>query len=160
MPVTQFSGKRARAVLHERRALALRTTGLCYARIAEAMGLSESGARMCVVRAIGRLEAEVSEAASEVKRLELERLDRMQTALWAKAAKGDTKAIDSSLRVMERRARLVGLDAPILFNWRKDAERMGIPVAEVFDQMVGAALREIEQASDEDEEQQAGTRRP
>jgi len=37
----------------------------------------------------------------------------MQVALWSSAMKGDPKSIDRILRIMERRARLLGLDAQV-----------------------------------------------
>jgi len=40
------------------------------------------------------------------------RLDRMQRAVWPAAISGDIKAGAQVLRIMERRARLFGLDAP------------------------------------------------
>ncbi len=40
------------------------------------------------------------------------RLDRLQEALWPKAISGDTRAADVVLRIMNRRARMLGIDAP------------------------------------------------
>jgi uncharacterized protein YicC (UPF0701 family) len=44
--------------------------------------------------------------------MELDRLDRLQRAAWATAMQGNPKAILSILKIMERRAKLIGLDAP------------------------------------------------
>jgi len=44
--------------------------------------------------------------------LEALRLDQMQAALWQRATDGEVRAIDRILRIMERRARLLGLDEP------------------------------------------------
>jgi hypothetical protein len=54
----------------------------------------------------------LDEPADEVRKQELDRIDRLQVAVWNRALKGDDKAINTVLRLMERRARLVGIDAP------------------------------------------------
>lgn len=42
--------------------------------------------------------------------MELARLDRLQSALWNNAMNGDSKSIDTILRIMVHRAKLTGLD--------------------------------------------------
>jgi len=54
----------------------------------------------------------LSEPAEAVRDLELQRLDHLQEAAWSKATDGDLRAIDTCLRVMERRSRMLGLDSP------------------------------------------------
>ena len=55
-------------------------------------------------------------AASDLMRLEVERLDRIHAALWPRAMKADLGAIDRILRLSERRlllqGRLDALEAP------------------------------------------------
>jgi hypothetical protein len=54
------------------------------------------------------------EAAEELRRVELETLNELQLALRLKLdEKPSTFLVDSILRVMERRSKLLGLDAPI-----------------------------------------------
>jgi hypothetical protein len=48
-----------------------------------------------------------------LRREHLETIDRLQMALWSKAIGGDVKAIDSITRLLERKSRLCGLDAPV-----------------------------------------------
>lgn len=93
-------------------ALEMRKAGATYAHIAQVLNITETAARKAVLRALARLNEKVSESAEEVRRLELERLDALLAALWGKAQAGDGAAIDRVLRIMERRARLLGLDAP------------------------------------------------
>jgi hypothetical protein len=64
------------------------------------------------MRAIERRVKEISEGAEEVLNLELQRLDTMLLAVWPKAASGDSGAIDRVLKLMDRRARYLGLDTP------------------------------------------------
>lgn len=46
----------------------------------------------------------------EVLNLELARLDALQDAVWDQAMTGDTKAVDSALKVINMRAKLLGLE--------------------------------------------------
>jgi len=55
--------------------------------------------------------------------LELERLDVMLLALWRRVQNGDERAIDRALKIEERRAKLLGLDAPIRAVTLEDIER-------------------------------------
>ena len=46
----------------------------------------------------------------EIVELELMRLDKLQLLEWRKAQKGDGKAVQNILKIMERRASYLGLD--------------------------------------------------
>lgn len=94
-------------IARENMALELRRAGASYAAIAEQLGTDRSYAAKIVKRAIGRVHFE---PATDVIKLEAERLDRLQLTFWQRALGGDGRAFDKVLRVMERRARLLGLD--------------------------------------------------
>lgn len=96
---------------HERklRALEMRKARASYAQIATALGVPKSTAWKLVQSA---LKETIQEPADDVRKLELEALDRLQFGLWQQAANGNHGAVDRVLRVMERRAKLLGLDAP------------------------------------------------
>lgn len=96
---------------HERklRALEMRKARATYAQIATALGVPRSTAWKLVQSA---LKDTLQEPADDVRKLELETLDRLQFALWQQATNGNHGAVDRVLRVMERRAKLLGLDAP------------------------------------------------
>lgn len=92
----------------QRQALELRKAGSSYAEIAVALGYSsKAAAYSSVVALLQRLDVE---AAGDMLTLELARLDTMQRVLAPRILQGETDAIHAALRVMERRARLVGLD--------------------------------------------------
>jgi hypothetical protein len=55
----------------------------------------------------------MQQPADELREQELDRIDRLQLAAWPNAMKGDTKSIMTIVKLMERRARLLGLDTPI-----------------------------------------------
>lgn len=93
-------------------ALSLRKGGFSYAQIAAHLGISRSGAYQTVQAALEEIREHYRETAVEVVALELERLDEMTRALESKVGYGDATSIAAALRVMERRAKLLGLDAP------------------------------------------------
>ena len=94
----------------EAKVLDLRRAGFTFQRIAEEVGYNQaSGAQRAYNRIMAR---HIPQAPEEHRQQELDRLDRMQVALWPRAMKGDDKAINTIIRLMERRARLVGIDAP------------------------------------------------
>ena len=65
-----------------------------------------------VKREIDKIRSTLREDAGEIVELELQRLDEMLVGLWAKARRGNTAAIDRVLKIMERRAKFLGIDAP------------------------------------------------
>lgn len=102
-----------RAVAAERRidALALRKRGATYDEIGKALGITRQSAHALVKTAMDDLREQASDGAAEVMVLELERLDRMFAGLYPDAANGNVQAVNAVLRIMERRARMLGLDA-------------------------------------------------
>lgn len=97
----------AEARLKRARALELVAEGKSYDQIAEAVGYSHRGsAHKAVFKALKEREVE---GVDELRRLEVDRLDALQHALWASAVAGDLKAIHAVLRIIELRARVLGL---------------------------------------------------
>jgi hypothetical protein len=97
---------------HEEKAISLRLAGLSYQRIGDAIGITPSGAKRCVDRVLARIVKSTNETAEQVKQEELLRLDEMQFALYPLAKRGDIKATETILKIQQRRAKLLGLDAP------------------------------------------------
>lgn len=97
------------------KALVLRAAGATYADIARAehngrpMYSDRANARKAVLAA---LEERVTEDVAHLRALESARLDRLQRAIWPAALAGDIDAVNATLRLMDRRARLLGLDMP------------------------------------------------
>ncbi len=87
-------------------ALQLRASGATYRQIADVLGIDKMTAWRLVQEEAA---SAIQEQASEVLQLELTRLDRMQMGLWTKAIDGDVQAVDKVLRIMEQRAKLLGL---------------------------------------------------
>lgn len=105
--------KVTRARDREAKALELRKAGASFPAIGQALGISDEGARKAVSRALARVAQQTDESATEYRALELERLDHMQMKIARQVNDGHLGAIDRALRIMERRAKLLGLDAPV-----------------------------------------------
>ena len=94
----------------QRQALELRRAGVSYRQIADHLGYAgPSGAHRAVASA---LKETLQEPADALRDLEAQRLDALQRALWPAASAGDVPAVRAMLSVMERRAKLLGLDSP------------------------------------------------
>lgn len=91
-------------------ALLLRRSGLSYERIAEQMSCSAQNAHKLVKACLAVARERLAEDAELLLTLEAERLDVLQLAVWGKAVKGDVAAVAAVLKIMERRARLFGLE--------------------------------------------------
>jgi len=94
-------------------ALELREAGAKYRQIAEKLNVSVGRAHQYVMEAIAELHEQVLESAEQVKLLELNRLDAMWMRLSARKDNDSPRVVEAMLRIMERRARLLGLDAPV-----------------------------------------------
>ena len=93
-------------------ALQLRQRGLSYREIAATIGVSLTTAYNNVQDCIKELNVIALEEAEIVRDLELARLDAALASIEVKLAKGDLGAINTLLRIQERRARFLGLDMP------------------------------------------------
>lgn len=88
--------------------LELRRSGTTFREIAEQLRLSGPGqASKIFQRAMRRHTADIG---PEVRDLEFLRLDELQSAVWEEAMDGNLKAVETVLKVMERRARMGGFD--------------------------------------------------
>ena len=102
--------RRLQAAARQKQALKLRLAGASYEDIATQLGYAGRGNAWRSVMAA--LKATLQEPADQVRILEAARLDRLLLGVWTQAAKGNQGAIDRAIKIMERRAKLLGLDAP------------------------------------------------
>lgn len=105
------SAVRVRARERERQAVALRVAGHSFRAIALEMGVSPTGVRKMVSRALDATANEIAEDLGRWRALEGERLDGLSAALYADALAGDRRAADLYLKYRESFRRLWGLDA-------------------------------------------------
>jgi hypothetical protein len=94
----------------EARVFELRIQGFTFEQIASEVGYQgASGAWQAYKRVKETL---IFESIEEAQQLELMRLDEMMFALWGRAIGGDLPAASCVLKIMDRRAKLLGLDKP------------------------------------------------
>jgi len=117
--------------------LDLRRKGYTIRQIATQLGLAKSTVQNRLDAAIAEL---VEPAAREVRLLELERLDAWQARLENQLDTGDdpAKVVPVALRVQERRAKLLGLDAPE----RAEVTQTVLPAADPAVEQLLAQARE------------------
>jgi hypothetical protein len=122
MAESKTSRKRLEAFERKLRALELRKGGATFEQIGKTLDVSTATAYSYVMEA---LKETLREPADELRTLELERIDRLALALWPRAVgeresvdgrivvhPADLRAVDRVVKLMERRAALLGLDAP------------------------------------------------
>jgi hypothetical protein len=95
---------------NRQRAIQLRMSCVSYRTIAETLGISVGRAHQCVMEALAEMREQTHEAAAHVRDMELARLD---VEWFHIEGKHDPRSLDSKLKIMERRAKLLGLDAPV-----------------------------------------------
>lgn len=102
----------------------MRQAGVASNEIARRFGLTSNAVNAAIRRQLEKLNREALMAYPEVLRMELERLDALQQAIWPMTqhrrvtlddgtevtVEPDLKAIQQVLSVMDRRARLLGME--------------------------------------------------
>ncbi len=122
------------------KSLELRKLGYSYSEIGQALGISKQTAFNDVTRELAAIKAKIAESAEDLKTLECMRLDSMMKQALMKANGGDLKAIDRVIKIMIRRANLVGLDAP---------KKTAITDKEGSDLLTGAGLASLLRAGEQ-----------
>jgi hypothetical protein len=118
----------------ETEAVELHLAGMPYEQIAERIGYRDgSGAYKAVRRALSR---RVTTASDEVVESSLARCDRMLTAWWPRALAGDAKAALVVERWETRRAKLLGLDAPVRVSATLTSE-LDAEITQLVEQLAG-----------------------
>lgn len=117
-------GKRTAAKIEqvdrEAQAVALRRSGHTIAEISQQLHVGERTVERWIDRTIARTAS--AAGADTMRGLMLDRLESMLKALWTKVEMGDTYAIDRVTKIMERQAKLLGLDAPTNINHKVAGE--------------------------------------
>ena len=97
------------AAERQRTALELRKAGASYDQIADKLDVSKSMAAKVVRTALKSI---IKEPAEEVRDMEVARLDAALFAIWSQVKQGNHGAIDRFIKIQDRRAAYLGLDAP------------------------------------------------
>lgn len=106
-------GSKQRITLRALKAYDLRITGMSYRNIGSELNVSHQTAFTDVLAVMEEIREETRKEARHYRDLDLKRLDELQGAAWPKAIEGNQQAILNVMRIMERRAKLLGIDAPI-----------------------------------------------
>lgn len=113
----------------------MRKTGTAVQEIARRFGLSTKAVNFAIQRQLSRMNQEALMAYPEVLRMELERLDSLQQSVWPLTqhrkvtmddgtevvVEPDLKAVQQALSIMDRRAKLLGMEA-VNINFVGDTE--------------------------------------
>ena len=111
----------------QRRAVELRTEGHSLEEIAAQLGYADKASvHNAITRTIDRHEAA---AVDEYRDLEAARLNELQQAIWPLATAGDIPAVTACVRIIDRRAKLLGLDAPVLVDVNATAATVDLDAA-------------------------------
>ncbi|WP_188197233.1 hypothetical protein [Nonomuraea sp. SYSU D8015] len=108
-----MADKQRQLELAQRRtqALQMRIAGVSPTLIAERLGYnSPQAASADITAALKRAAKAEGMAAEHLLHLEIGRLDRMMAALWPKVLKGEVQAAETCLKIVNKRASLLGLD--------------------------------------------------
>lgn len=126
MPASK--AQRVTTAQRRRQAVMMRLAGADYELIARQLGYASRGAACTdIQRALEVSLEEQARDAEVLRQQELLRLDRIQAGVWPAAIAGDTKSADIALKIIDRRCRLLGLDAPT----RLEVVSMGAVEAEI-----------------------------
>lgn len=128
MPTTSKTASK-RVVAADRRAkiLELRKAGWTLAEIGKEMHIHPTRVHALLKDILKKLNDKMVDELQETITIEESRIDELLKAVWPKAKDGDVKATEMVLRLMERRARLRGLDRVepsqrVKFDQTSDAE--------------------------------------
>lgn len=130
------SPESAAAKVRAAKAMVLRMEGISFPEIAKQVGYnSRQAAHDAVKRA---LDSVIREPAQDLIKLDLERLDVLWQIQYLNAQSGDVQAMAACMKIMERRAKLLGLDAPAK---QEIAGKDGSPISFLMSQIEGTALQ-------------------
>lgn len=112
---TTFTSPRSVLALKRRQiAVALRMQGYTYYQIGQKLKVSHVVAWQYVHDAMIADRKEIAEDGAKIRDMEVGRLDRMLEKLWPR--REEARVSDTILRLMDRRAKLLGLDLPSTVN--------------------------------------------
>jgi hypothetical protein len=103
----------ARSLDRKEEALALRRAGHSYRAIASLLSISKSRAHELVSEGLEDAREQIAAASSALLVEEVSRLDGMLKKVYPAAEGGDLQAVDRVIKIIERRAKLLGIEAPV-----------------------------------------------
>jgi len=105
-------GSKQLAAARRLKAFDLRKEGESFRKIGLALNISHVQAGRDVAEIMAGLIAQTQKEAATFREMETARLDDLQKALWSKALAGNCRVVEVLIKLMERRAKMWGLDMP------------------------------------------------
>ena len=136
-------GKREAAAIRREKALALRVQGKSFRQIGAELGVSGKTACEYVHKVLADLAAKEQGNARIARQIDLERINKGIQGLTPAYEAGDPKAVMAMCRLLERRSRLLGLDAPSRVLHGGDPDAPPIAVADLTQTERADRLREL-----------------
>ncbi|MCE5290075.1 MAG: hypothetical protein LLG14_12675 [Nocardiaceae bacterium] len=139
------SGHRAQKQLERARrddlVVQLVASGLTFQQVGEQLGVSKSQAHRLFRAALAKIPAG---SVDEYRATQREQLNGAVSALWPKVQRADVRACEALVKLLERRARLDGLDAPQVVTGHFDVSGRPIDFAATANDLLAriAASRE------------------
>lgn len=134
------------------KALQMRMAGATYPEIASTLKRSLDFCHTAVKSALEESMVQIEDLADELRDRDMLALEKMQMKLWPMAmgrggADPDLKAVDRVVKVMDRRAKLMGLDVPA--ELRLTGKDGGpVEVADAKEQLLAKVLSAVTAGSD------------
>jgi hypothetical protein len=99
--------RQADMTIKANRAIELVREGKSYDEVAHAVGYASRGtAHRLVAKALAE---RLVDGIDALRATEVARLDALQAALWPRVQRGDVRAVNAVMRIVDRRCRLLGL---------------------------------------------------
>ena len=92
--------------------LEMRRRGKTYDEIGAKYGIRACSVKKTVDKEIAKIQDKLADKASALIAMELRRLDGLFEIMYNQGRQGDTQAVMACIRIMERRAKLCGIDKP------------------------------------------------
>jgi hypothetical protein len=129
--------REAERLARRTKCIRMRLEGHDFATIADACGYgSRQAACDDYHRAFDAIAAENEATTEQARRVELARLDKLQTIAWAKTGDPEPaialKAVETVLKISAHRARMLGLDQPVKHEISFDAVEARIAELQAF----------------------------
>jgi len=94
------------------KAFELRKMGLSLEAVGQQLGVSRQRVHKLISKSLAELDALNTQSLTELRDLDLARLDDALLQMMVQMKRGNQGAVDRVIRILERRAKLIGLDAP------------------------------------------------
>lgn len=116
---SKAASDRVRASKRRGEAFEYRIAGLSYSKIADKLGISTSRAHSLVAEALKESQESVKDLANRHRQIQHARIEKLVAALWsdavaARSVEERRRSIAQIVKLLDRQAKLWGMDAPKL----------------------------------------------